>query len=586
MAEIILTLGGGVGPTGPGVPDGGDTDQVLVKKSSVNQDTMWKTVAGVSSPVNSVNGKVGTVVIGPSDLAQDSTHRFVTDTEKSTWNAKAETSEIPTLLSQLTGDSTHRLVTDAEKATWNAGGSGGGFTSVVFTNTLPLSANVVMAQHTVSGSLAFSVSGTPALMAVTYCRLVADGTNVPTFTGMVEWGGSSGYDNTAGIVNNISFFNDGTTTYYSVTQDIGATPIPLPPGVTTVTVGSMTTTTAPLTWTLPSGGTPTDYNIQYKDSSSGTWLDWSHAPSATRSATITGLSVSTSYDFRVAGTNAGGTADWSATVSGTTADPIAAPSTPTINSATPTASQVTLAWTAGAGGGPVTDYSVQYKRNVDSTWTLWGSTFSASPGAITGLTASTLYDFQLRANGAGGNSSWTATTQATTSAASSDAIMRLETLNGSTESGNGTTGWLYTAGSTGFAGLAQNNVIGLPGGNTGTVRIARQTGVMLGLIETIPASNWYGIRYGFYLGGGGNAIPVVNGANQTATNITGTLAAYNWVRIRVVGTTGYIEAATDPAGTWDLVDTRTGLSANKKYVLVSSNNNTVAQGPIYQAGLS
>lgn len=60
--------------------------------------------------------------------------------------------------------------------------------------------------------------------------------------------------------------------------------------------GTMTDTTAPLTWdAVPNA---VDYHVQYKTTASGTWLDWAPDPVGT-STTVTGLTPSTSYDFRV-----------------------------------------------------------------------------------------------------------------------------------------------------------------------------------------------------------------------------------------------------------------------------------------------
>lgn len=54
--------GGLPGPAGQGVPPGGTTGQVLVKSSDDDFDDEWSSVSGVSSPVDSVNGRIGAVV--------------------------------------------------------------------------------------------------------------------------------------------------------------------------------------------------------------------------------------------------------------------------------------------------------------------------------------------------------------------------------------------------------------------------------------------------------------------------------------------------------------------------------------------
>jgi len=93
-----------------------------------------------------------------------------------------------------------------------------------------------------------------------------------------------------------------------------------PAQVTGLTLGTPTSTTQPLTWTAPSNGGSaiTDYLVEYKATSSGTWLTFSDGTSTTASATVTGLTASTSYDYRVSAINAIGTGTASATGTGST----------------------------------------------------------------------------------------------------------------------------------------------------------------------------------------------------------------------------------------------------------------------------
>ena len=79
-----------------------------------------------------------------------------------------------------------------------------------------------------------------------------------------------------------------------------------------------------LAWIAPSSNRSaiTDYIIQYKASTSGTWLTFADGTSTTLTATVTGLSNGTAYDFRVSAVNTIGTGTPSATLSAT---PAAAP---------------------------------------------------------------------------------------------------------------------------------------------------------------------------------------------------------------------------------------------------------------------
>jgi len=94
----------------------------------------------------------------------------------------------------------------------------------------------------------------------------------------------------------------------------------VPDQVTGLAIDSIYSTSMDLSWTAPSdGGSPiTDYKIEYKESASGTWLTFSDGVGTGTTATVTGLTVSTSYDFRVSAENAVGFGTVSSTVTDTT----------------------------------------------------------------------------------------------------------------------------------------------------------------------------------------------------------------------------------------------------------------------------
>jgi len=116
---------------------------------------------------------------------------------------------------------------------------------ISFSSTVPLTANGnrYMPQQVVSSVLSFTVAASPIKGASVYVRLVADGVHTPTFTGMTEYGGSSGYDNRNGIVNIVQFFNDGYDTWYFITQAVNAVAIDVvAPTASTATVENATPT--------------------------------------------------------------------------------------------------------------------------------------------------------------------------------------------------------------------------------------------------------------------------------------------------------------------------------------------------------
>lgn len=78
---------------------------------------------------------------------------------------------------------------------------------------------------------------------------------------------------------------------------------------------------AALTWTAPAsngGAAITDYVVQYRTTAGpGAWTTFADGTSATTSATVTGLTNGTGYDFQVAPVNSAGTGAYSAAASAT-----------------------------------------------------------------------------------------------------------------------------------------------------------------------------------------------------------------------------------------------------------------------------
>ena len=94
--------------------------------------------------------------------------------------------------------------------------------ATAYAAAIPFTGNLYMPQTTVTGAITFTVAASPVRGAATYLRLVANGTNVPAFTGFNEHIGSAGYDNGNGILNAIWFWYDGVEAWYSVAQEVGA----------------------------------------------------------------------------------------------------------------------------------------------------------------------------------------------------------------------------------------------------------------------------------------------------------------------------------------------------------------------------
>ena len=156
------------------------------------------------------------------------------------------------------------------------------------------------------------------------------------------------------------------------------------PGAPTSLAVSDSASGKALTWTAPmstGGSAITDYRVDYKVSSSATWVTFSDGTSSATGATITGLTSGVLYDFRVAAVNAAGTSEFTSTVNVTTV---------------PGNSQVTVSWTAPTfTGGEVLDrYELEYRLSTDTTWTVVLSGTSTS-AVVTGLVNGSSYDFRV-----------------------------------------------------------------------------------------------------------------------------------------------------------------------------------------------
>src|SRR6185436_2886465 len=177
---------------------------------------------------------------------------------------------------------------------------------------------------------------------------------------------------------------------------------PAPSGLTATPVSPVQ---IDLAW-QPSAGA-TAYDVERSLNGGGSWN--TAGTSTTTSFSDTGLSGGTTYSYRVRATNAGGSSTPSGTATATT--PVAPPSAPTGLVATPVSStQINVTWQASVGA---TGYRIERSVNGGASWATAGTT-GATTFDDTGLTAATTYTYRVVATNAGGESSPSATSSATT----------------------------------------------------------------------------------------------------------------------------------------------------------------------------
>jgi hypothetical protein len=183
----------------------------------------------------------------------------------------------------------------------------------------------------------------------------------------------------------------------------------------TLLANSPTAATVSLSWSSPSAGTaPFVYQVQYRVSGVAGWTNWGGTQTTT-TATVTGLTGGSRYDFQVITTNGIGSstsATSSITVSAT------APTAPTaLASANITSNTVGLSWAAPTTGSAPISYQVTFKLHTATVYTAFGGPISATSTVVWPLTAGTSYDFQIIASNPAGSAASAVLTASTATAA-------------------------------------------------------------------------------------------------------------------------------------------------------------------------
>lgn len=430
---------------------------------------------------------------------------------------------------------------------------------ISYTSAVPLTNKGIryMPQQSVAGAINFTVAGTPVKNAQVYIRLVANGVNTPTFSGMLEWGGSSGFDNRSGITNSIIIFYDGNDVFYTISQAVGAT---------------ATDTTSP---TATSAAVANGAASQVVISCSET-LNVSFTP-ATTAFTVSGhtvSSVSVSGTTITLGVNAfvNGEATRSITytqpgsnqvrdVAGnlmasftglTVVNNVGATATAPSTMAAPTASAgnatatVTLV-APSDGGSAITGYTVVSSPagGVDSNA---GST--SLTHNITGLTNGVAYTFTATATNNVGTSSASPASNSVTPAVPSSAL-RLTALSSLVESGS-SPDYVYTC-STGGGFLTKGGVLNktLPAGDGSfAMRNVSANDSIMAVTTAAPASSVQGFAscpHAFWNNVGGSTYGVFTAGSAGTVLNTMTAAVNDIMRLRRSGSTLVAEVARSSA---------------------------------------
>ena len=128
----------------------------------------------------------------------------------------------------------------------------------------------------------------------------------------------------------------------------------------------------------------------------------------------------------------GGSDTVAVTISVTDVDePPTAPGAPTVAAVSGSTTSLDVTWTAPTNTGkPAIDsYDIRYRQGTSGNFTNGPQGATGTSGTITGLTADTLYQVQVRATNDEGDSGWSASGSATTNAANNPPVFNPDTVS-------------------------------------------------------------------------------------------------------------------------------------------------------------
>lgn len=222
--------------------------------------------------------------------------------------------------------------------------------------------------------------------------------------------GATVITNVSSIYNLINL-SANTVYYYKITaiNSAGGSSSPISnfttsmmaPGAPTLgAVSFITSNSASISWTSAStGGAATSYDLKWGTSS--TLVGAATISNVTDPKVLSSLNANTTYYYQIVAINSAGST--SSLISSFTTSMLL-PSAPVLAAVSVMPNSATLSWSAGAGGGSVSSYSVKYGTSA----TLTGATVSSSvtaPFVVSNLLPSTTYYYQVTATNSAGSTS-------------------------------------------------------------------------------------------------------------------------------------------------------------------------------------
>lgn len=371
-----------------------------------------------------------------------------------------------------------------------------------------------MQQQAVSGPLTFAPAAAAVRGALVYLRLVADGANAPNFSAFKEWGGSLGYDNRSGIVNQVQFFHDGVDAWVSISQAVNAVPIvdtTAPSMVGALSQSNIGDNGFTVSWQAATDNVNVA-SYEFSINAGGSYTDTGKI----LSRTVTGLTASTAYEIRVRALDAAGNRSAPLSTTVTTSDaqtgnPATAPGAPTIGVATAGDGYVDVEFMppASNGGATITEYTATLSTGEAAT----GASSPIRVPAANGTPRTAA----VRATSSVGTGAPSAASNSVTPVAPPATTVRLNrAIAGCTESAGDP--WRYTGSGGGATGTSVGAVsmVSLASRTNGAAvfRVDAAGGDFMAQIAPNQSAGAYSSSYNIYANAG--VYKVLNGsANQT-----------------------------------------------------------------------